>query len=372
MGSGKIRLLIFMHDLAPFGAQRVALNTVKYLNKGRFEVSVCSFWGDETLAPEFSDCGAEVIFLRARRFLDPAAWGRLFKLLLRLRPHIVQTNMPELSLPVRLLGPFLSRLKVLHAVENPISSEPWYWRLLNRATFFLCSRVVFCSESIAVAAGFRLGGPGDRLRAVPNGIDLHGAASKGRGKARVEFGIAEGEKVVCCLARLARQKGQDVLIKAAALLVKRGLRICVLLAGDGEDLPALRSLTAGLGVEKEIRFLGRRGDAQDVLAASDVYAAPSRWEGLGLSLGEAMLAGLPCVGTAIPGHADILKDGVTGLTVPAEDSGALADGISRLIDDVPLAAGLSKKAGELIRADFTVESMAGKYEKIYLEIAGGI
>jgi len=369
-GSGKIRLLVFIHDLAPFGAQRVALNTVKYLNKDRFQVSVCSFWGDETLAPEFSACGAEVLFLRARRFLDPAAWVRLVRLLLRLRPHIVQTNMPELSLPVRLLGPFLSGFKILHAVENPLHSEPWYWRLLNRATFLLCSRVVFCSESIAAVAGFRTGGPGERLRVVQNGIDLHGAPTKGREGARALLGISDAEKVACCLARLARQKGQDVLIKAAALLIKRGRRLRVLLAGDGEDLPELRLLAAGLGVEKEVSFLGRCSDVGEVLAASDVYAAPSRWEGLGLSLGEAMLAGVPCVGTAIPGHADILKDGVTGLTVPPEDSEALAAGIARLLDDGALASALAQRAGALIRTDFTAEAMAGKYEKIYLEIAG--
>lgn len=357
-------LLLFIHDLAPFGAQRIALATVRDLDRGKVRAAVCCFGPDETLAPEFAAAGAAVTPLRARRYLDPLAWLRLAALLFRTRPDLVQTNLPELSVPVRLLALLLPGTRVIHTVQNPLSSEPWYWRLLNRLTFFLCARVIFCSESLLAASGVS----GGRYLAVQNGME-----SPPRGAAAVPrevFGAGPGERTACCVARLARQKGQDVLLRALPVLAGRGLRLRVLLAGDGEDLAALRALAGELNVADRVSFLGRRGDVGDVLAASDLYAAPSRWEGLGVSLGEAMLAGLPCVGTDIPGHTDILRDGETGLAVPPEDPAALAAAMARLLEEPQLAARLAAAGRKLIEEKFSTAAMAKKYERAYLEAAG--
>lgn len=359
-----VKLLIFIHDLAPFGAQRVALNTVKHLDKQKISVAVCSFGGDGTLAAEFRGQGAEVTLLGARRYLDPAAWRRLFSLILGSRPDIVQTNMPELSLPVRLLALFLPGTRVIHTVQNPFSSEPWYWRFLNKGTLFLCARVVFCSESMKAGAGY----DGEKFIAVQNGMELIPAPA-GSGF-RPDLGIKQGEKVICCIARLARQKGQDALVRAVALLHGQKRNVRLLLVGDGEDSENLKLQAREVGVSDKVSLLGRRSDTAAILAASDIYAAPSRWEGLGISLGEAMLAGVPCVATAISGHADILKDGITGIAVPPEDAPALAAGIARLLDDPAEAGRLAAAARAFIKAEFTVESMAKKYEKIYLDLAG--
>jgi glycosyltransferase involved in cell wall biosynthesis len=197
------------------------------------------------------------------------------------------------------------------------------------------------------------------------------AAAPAKGaELRSELGVEPGEKVICCVARLARQKGQDVLIKALALLIKEKRRVRLLLAGDGDDLEELERLAARLGVSEKVAFLGRRSDISRILSAGNVYAAPSRWEGFGISLGEAMLAGIPCVGTSIAGHTDILKNGVTGIVVPLEDPFALAAGIARLLDNPDAAGKLADAAREFIKAGFTVEGMAKKYEKVYLNLAG--
>lgn len=359
MSARKPRLLLFLHDLAPFGAERVALGIARHVDRSAFDVTACSFAGDEALAPEFRAAGAEVVALRARRFLDLRAWLRLARLILSARPDLIQTNLAELSIPVRLLSLFLPGTRVIHSVQNPLSSEPWYWRLLNRLTFFLCAKVVFCSESMLAGDG----ASGRRFLVVQNAMEL---PPGGTGVPRA----AGGGKTVCCVARLARQKGQDVLLRALALLAARGRRLRLLLAGDGEDLGMLKDLAAELKVSPQVSFLGRRSDIGAVLAASDIYAAPSRWEGLGISLGEAMLAGLPCVGTAIPGHADILRDGETGIAVLPEDPAALAAGIARLLDDPALAARLAAAGKKLIAERFSVAAMAKKYERVYLEAAG--
>ncbi len=364
--SGKKRLLVLIHDLAPFGAQRVALNIVRHLDRSVFSAAVCSFGADDALAPLFSGCGAEVTVLGARRYLDPAAWSGLVRLLRSYRPDIVQTNMAELSVPLRLMKPLLGGAKIVHAVQNPLSSEPGPWRSLNLLTLSLCDRIVLCSRGLADGLP-RSGGPHERrTRVVPNGIERV-PASDGP-VLRAELGIAPEEKVVCCVGRLTGQKGQDTLIRAfAGLASARRLRL--LLAGDGEDAPALRALAAGLGVRDLVHFLGRRPDAGGVLAAADVYAAPSRWEGLPLALGEAMLAGVPCAASAIPGHADLLKDGVTGLSFGPDDVPALSAALARLLDGPAEAGKMAAAARAMVSAGFSVEAMARGYERIYRELA---
>ena len=365
----RIHIFYFIHDLAPFGAQRVVLNTVKYLDRKTFKVTVCSFWGDETLAPEFINCGAEVVLLRAKRFLDFSAWLRLTIRLFRSRPDIIQTNLPELGFPVRLLSLFLLELRVVHNVQNPISSEPLYWRFLNRATLGLCDAVIFCSRGISNDAALKSKSLTEKSFVVQNGISIEPVPAASVLALREELGISKDEKVIGCVGRLAEQKGQDILIEALAELVKGKRHLRLLLAGDGETLAELKGLAMRLGVKREVLFLGQRADISRILCACDIYAAPSRWEGLSLALGEAMLSGKPCVATNIPGHADILQDGVTGVAVPPQDAAALARGIARMLERPLEAREMASAAAEMVKTEFTTVAMAKKYEKLYLSLA---
>lgn len=366
--AGKIHLFIFIHDLAPFGAQRVALAIVENLDKSKFSATVCSFWGDETLVPEFAKCGAEVVLLKAKRFLDLAAWLRLAGLLFRYRPKIVQTNMPELSIPVRLLSLSLPGLRVVHSVQNPFSSEPWYWRLLNRATLGLCGAVTFCSRGLYEEAALNLKFLSEKFFVVQNGVSMEAPSAAAGFALREELGIKEDEKIIGCVGRLAEQKGQDILIDALAELVKQKRLVRLLLAGDGETLAGLKERVWRRRLEREVVFLGRRADIVRILSACDIYAAPSRWEGFDIALGEAMLSGRPCVASDIPGHADLLRDGVTGVAVPAENADALARAISRLLDRPDEAQKMALAAKEMVRADFAIGKMAKRFEKLYLDI----
>jgi glycosyltransferase involved in cell wall biosynthesis len=367
----KVRLLIFLHDLAPFGAQRVVLYTVRNMERQKIRVTVCAFGGDVTLAQEFFAAGASVALLGAGRFLDPFAWLRLAMLLLKERPCIVQTSLPELSVPVRLLSLLIPGLKVLHTVQNPIDSEPWYWRFLNMLTLPLCSAVVFSSEGLKrheLRARAKLS---PRVATIPNGVERLNAAGEGPEALRKEFGCAEGEKVIFCAARLSAQKGQDILIRATAELSRQRERVRLVLAGDGEDLEELRKLSAELGIRDKVVFLGRRADIGSLLGASDVYAAASRWESFDIALGEAMLAGLPCAATDIPGHADLLNGGATGLPVPAGDFEAMAAAIGKIFSDPAGAIRRAAAARDLVSSHYSTAGMAAKYQNLYLELAEG-
>lgn len=368
MSGARVRLLILLHDLAPFGAQRVALNIVGGLDRDVFRTAVCSFGPDEALAGEFRAAGAEVFQLGAGRYLSPAGWGKLFSLVREFRPHIIQTSLPEFSVPLRLLSPFLAGARIVHTIQNPFSSEPWYWSFLNRLTLPICGAAVFSSGGLMrhEQGNYPLRG---ELRLIANGIAPTPSAPGRPGSLREELGIKPGEKVIFCAARLTRQKGHDVLIRALAVMAGRGRNVRLLLAGDGEDLESLRTLALEAGVSGRTIFLGRRSDIGDLLGVADIYVSASRWESFDIALGEAMLAGVPCAGTDIPGHADILSDGVTGLSAPAGDAEALAAAAERLLDDPALASRLSSSARELASSRFTAAGMAAGYAALYLGLS---
>jgi glycosyltransferase involved in cell wall biosynthesis len=112
-----------------------------------------------------------------------------------------------------------------------------------------------------------------------------------------------------------------------------------------------------------------RADAADIIAAADVLAVTSSWEGLGLAALEAMVLGCPVVSTAAGGVTDLVRDGETGLLVPREDGHALAAAIGRLLDDEALRVKLTTAARTFARRTSSVEAMVEQYAQLYVAAA---
>lgn len=145
--------------------------------------------------------------------------------------------------------------------------------------------------------------------------------------------VPDGAALLLCLARLHRQKGLDVLIDAVSMLPSPTV---LAVAGIGPLEDELRRAAATAGIE--VRWLGRRNDVSNLLAACDLLVMPSRWEGSPLALHEAFQARRPAVATAVGGVPTLAGEGA--LLVPAEDPAALRDGIVRVLNDPGLAAHL--------------------------------
>lgn len=188
-------------------------------------------------------------------------------------------------------------------------------------------------------------GVGGVLRVIANGVDLElfrAASEDDRAAARRRLELADGP-LVLCVGRLARQKGQDVLLAGWDSVLERVPAARLALVGDG---PAGESLRRA--APPSVHFAGLRFDVADWLAAADVVAAPSRWEGMSLALLEAMASGRSVVASDTPGALEALG-GEAGAVVPIGDAAALADAIAeRLLD--PARATAEGRAGR-IRAE---------------------
>jgi glycosyltransferase involved in cell wall biosynthesis len=201
---------------------------------------------------------------------------------------------------------------------------------------------------------------------VPNGVDLtaftEGTAEE-RSAARRRLELDERPLVVC-VGRLCRQKGQDVLLDAWPEITSRVPDAQLVLVGDGPDAAALRQ-RAGSGV----RLVGHRTDVDGWLAAADVVALPSRWEGMSLGMLEAMARGRSIVATDVPGALEALDD-EAGAVVPPEDASALADAIAvRLLDPVRAAAE-GRRARQRAEQAFDLNAMTARIARVYEELLG--
>lgn len=172
------------------------------------------------------------------------------------------------------------------------------------------------------------------------------------------------------VARLyPRQKGQDILIKAVSICVARGLDVrCDFVGsppdGDLATMEGLKSLAVTAGVSDRIRFLCGRTDVRAPLQEADIFVLPSRFEGFGLVLLEAMAMGLPVIAADVDGPAELLVDGSNGIKFRAGSAEDLADKIMSLAARSELAARMVKTAKDFVR-EFDIACMRDQYFAIY-------
>lgn len=203
-----------------------------------------------------------------------------------------------------------------------------------------------------------------RFRVIRNGIDLDAfpeALPQDRERAREHLGRAIDESLVVSVGRLARAKGQDILVDAWPSVRARVPDACLVLVGAGPDEVALRR-RAGAGIE----LVGERNDVLDWLAAADVVVQPSRWEAMSLAVLEAMARGRSVVVTDVPGAPEILAD-VDGAVVPIEAPAPLATAVAdRLLE--PERAAAEGRENRRRAQQFDVRHMTTAFAEVYSDL----
>lgn len=239
-------------------------------------------------------------------------------------------------------------------------------RGINKHVLRGVGRVIAVSE--AVAGSVRGSGviESAKISVVYNGIDID----------RFALSIVrEGDfpVVVGTVGHLAPIKGHDVFVRAAALVTacRRDVRFVVI----GEDKSpqmehrkALERLIAELGIGESVAMPGWTDDIPGLLSSLTLFVSAARSEPFGLSIVEAMAAGLPVVAAASEGALEIIEDGVNGKLVPVDDPESLAEAIVNLLDDASERSRLSRNAMRAARQRFSLERMARDTERVYREV----
>jgi glycosyltransferase involved in cell wall biosynthesis len=177
-----------------------------------------------------------------------------------------------------------------------------------------------------------------------------------------------GPAKIIMVARFSPQKNQMDLLSAFSALKGNPTLIFV---GDGPLLEKCRAKARILKLTPGVQFLGERHDVADLLAQSHIAVLSSNWEGLPISILEAMRAGLPVVATRVGGVPELVEDGITGYLVPPHDPRALATALQRLLDSPEDRHRMGQRGREKMLRQFSVECMVAKTLEVYRDVLEG-
>jgi glycosyltransferase involved in cell wall biosynthesis len=269
----------------------------------------------------------------------------------------LHNHIADSSCTVAMLAAELGGFTYSFTLHGPyIFFEPYRWRLdekIKRA-LFVCCISYFCRSQAML---FSPMDKWERLHIIHCGVNpnLFDLVSHDRSSKRLLY-----------VGRLAANKGLPILLESLATLKSAHPDILLTVVGDGPDRVALERMTAQLGLQERVKFVGYKSQAEvrQYLQQTDVFVLPSFAEGVPVVLMEAMAAGVPVVATQIAGTSELVEDGIGGYLVPPGDAVSLAQRIEVLLADSQLRAKFGASGRLKVEKDFNLDKEVDRLYRI--------
>jgi glycosyltransferase involved in cell wall biosynthesis len=336
------------------GSERHLLTLLPALAERGVEPIIVGLDDPAWSATDFYDAlKVPAVRIMSPRDFDPLLLVRLAR---TLRADIVHTHLVHADV----YGGLAARLRGTHLVSTKHNDDPFRvgpFRFVERGLSHLADRVVTITEALHHFTVERVGVPADKVETIHYGLD--GVPEAWGVNPRDD--VPDGARVLLAVARLTDQKGIDVAIRALAELPDDTVLVVL---GEGPERAALLRLSQELGLAQRVFLLGRVPDVGAWLGRATLLVHPARWEGFGLAVLEAMLAGLPVVATNVSALPELVVDGESGVLVAPNDAEALARGIARALETPQLGTGGLERA----RREFSVSKMADRTAALYLKV----
>lgn len=351
---------LVMRSFEPGGTEQQMIELARRLDRSRWSVHIACLHTTGAWFARAAEAAASVqefpiaSFKRpstARQLRQFARWCRARRIAV---VHTTEINSNIFGLAGAALAGVPARIANRREL-NP--GKKGHHIALQRAAY-ACAHVIVANSRAAARRLLAERVPSRKVEVVPNGLDLSRVIQQ-QSRAR--------RRRVVSVANLRPEKGHDVLIDAAAAVLRAVPDATFEVIGSGPLLPALEHRAVSRGVQHAFTFAGHRDDVAERLAEADVFVLPSRSEAFPNAVLEAMAAGLPVVTSAVGGMLELVDEGRTGLLVPPGDASALADRIVRLMSDDGLAARLGRTARDEVRARYSFDRMVAAFERIYLD-----
>jgi glycosyltransferase involved in cell wall biosynthesis len=322
-----------------------------------------------TLLPALAERGVDVVFVG----LDDPQWSptdfygalrvpavrlrsdvlALPRLLRALDVDVVHTHLVHADV----LGGIAAKVRGARLVSTKHNDDPFRvgpFRHVERGLALVTDRIVAITESLRRFTVEQVGVPAAKVETIHYGLDtLPEAWGENPPDA-----VPAAARILLSTARLVPQKGIDDAVRALPQLPADTVLVVL---GEGPERAALERLAGELGVGDRVFLPGRVPDVAAWLRRAAVYVHPARWEGFGLGVLEAMLAGLPVVATRVSSLPELVADGDTGLLVPRDDAPALAEAVAQALERPELGAAGRDRARTL----FSVERMTTRTLELY-------
>lgn len=360
------------------GAQENTLSTVRGLDRTRFDVALI-FGPGGILDEEARSIPAaritpvpELVRQISPRY-DLGAVRALVRIFRETRPQIVHTHSSKAGVVGRIAARIARVPKVVHSIHGfgfhegqPAPKFAAFLAAERAAARLTDAFIGVSSANLAEGRARGIIGPRHQVALIRSGFDLERFRAEAAGGAvlREELGLDRTDEVIVSIANLKPQKDPLTLVRAMALLAPRRPRAVLLYAGDGELRPEVEAEISRLGLTGRFRLLGWRRDIPALIAASDVVALSSIFEGLPRSAVQALVARRPFVGTRVDGTPEVIHHGRNGFLVEPRSPEALAGALERGLIERPV-----DPADERRVLDWDVHTMVRQQEELYAKLS---
>ncbi|ODS31245.1 MAG: putative glycosyltransferase [Candidatus Scalindua rubra] len=387
---GKIRVLHIITRLDKGGSADTTLLTVFFLNREKYEVFLAN---GSSLESNMSLMEKEVVkqdssFAKAkgvRTFTIPSLVRRLsftkdiqafisiYRLIKRIRPHIVHTHTSKAGVWGRSAA-YLARVPIIIHTPHGHVFHSYYGFVLTNIFVFAEKILSLMTDKITALTNQERDEHLEKgIASIEKYVIIHSGVVLDRFKnmsvdiraMKKELGIPQDSNVVGVIGRLVPIKGHKYLVSASKGIVEECPKTVFVFVGDGHLKSRLERQAESIGVRKNIIFTGWRNDASEILYLFDILVLPSLNEGMGRVLIEGMALGKPIVASNVGGIIDLVRNGENGILVPPRDSDALGKAILQLIKNKDMAEELGKNGKAIVNPIFDVSTMIKKIDDLY-------
>lgn len=356
--SERIKILYVVPTLDKGGAERFLTDLLVSLDKEQFEPHLLLFKRGGLWLSEIQAKNIPVTILHKKYPFDLVNFWQIFQTIRRLAPQIVHTQLGG-DIYGRLAAKLAGVPVILSSEQNVNPDEGWAYNLLKTLASRYGQITVAITEAVRLDAIKRYRLKAAKTVVISNGLDTDKFYQR-------DFVAKDNTQklVFGTIGRLSPQKGHSYLIEAFAKLKEEPAEC--LIAGEGPLRGELEAQILKQGLGDKFKLVGQIDDVPAFLASLDVFVFPSVWEGQGIVLMEAALAGLPIIASAVDGIKEVLGEDTAWL-VPAQDAEALASRLKWVLENInsPEVREKTQKLKQQIIARYDIRKITKEYEALY-------
>jgi glycosyltransferase involved in cell wall biosynthesis len=360
----KRKVMVVLPNLGVGGGERMAIEIVHNIKNPDIVFKFISLYPQEgtVLDQLIKTYDIDIEYLNKSKGFDWKTVVDLDKAIKAFKPDVVHAHlrvMPHLLWPL-IKNKVETRYYTVHNLAEKDGAGGMKYVL---KTAFKIGKVTpvaisdICKRSIANYYGIDL----KNIPCIYNGVDTNRYTRK---KSYTEMDTKSINFVA--IGRLARVKNYPLLIEAFRELYQKYKNVHLTIVGEGEEIEQIRAQVEREGLQNVIDMVGVCSDVRKYLDLAHIYVMSSDWEGLPLTVLEAMSMGLPIVSTKAGGVSDVVVDGENGILVECGDQEALTEAMGRLVESKELRDDFSENSSKLSKK-YSIENCAMQYERLYLK-----
>lgn len=341
------------------GAETMCENLTYALTAMGHSVTVVSLYNEKTpIAQRMEAAGVKILYLDKQLGLDLSMVPKLMRIMKQEKPDVVHTHLNVTKYAVA-AAKLCGIKRCIHTVHNVAheEAENRQEKIINTIYFKLGWSVpVALSPEVRNTIVSFYGLKEEKVPMIYNGVDLGKCLSK------TNYDLSQ-PAVLLHVGRFNEQKNHKGLLDAFVLILKSHPACCLKLIGDGELLEETEQYACFLGIREKVVFLGSQTNIYPFLQEADIFLLPSKFEGMPMTIIEAMGTGLPIVASAVGGVPDMMTHRESGMLVPCEPE-AVSDAVCALLENEDLRKTLGS-AAKIRSEQFSAVYMACAYSEVY-------